>query len=97
MHIAVVRATYRLEIQRHEKIKQTIRNFDYGSKNIAAVFCNALQSESGMETFDFAETTSYFSVLVDAREILPENLLMDTPDTVSSDSPHWFDDITREI
>jgi hypothetical protein len=86
-----------VEFHRHEKILNTIRDFDYGDKQIDVVFCNALQPESGVETWDFAETTAFFSNRRDALEILPETLLMDDPTTVVHESTHWQQDIERKL
>lgn len=84
-----------VEFRRQAKIIETIGQFDYGAKLIKVVFCNALQPESGIETFDFAETTSYFSNGPDPMQILPASLLMDAPGTPVSDSTHWREDLDR--
>ena len=86
-----------VEFRRHEKIMQTIAAFDFGAKQVEMVFCHALQPESGIDTFDFAETTAYYSNGPDPSTILQENLLMDAPGTRVEDSTHWRQDAERIV
>lgn len=83
-----------IEIVRHAKIAETVRNFDYLGKDIHTIFFNAMQPISKIDFFECAETTTYFSVGgKDPRNILNEMLLLDKPGTTYEKSTHWGQDI----
>ena len=50
-----------VEFNRHNKILNSIREFDYGDRKIDAVSFHVLQLEPGVESFDFAETATSFT------------------------------------
>jgi len=74
---------------------QSISNFDYGSKQIDTIYCNAFQPLVTGEGFECAETTLYFA----KRDgmILEEKLLLDPPGLESSEDTHWKIDLHNMI
>lgn len=84
-----------VEFKRHEKIRDTVQSFNYGSKKIESVYCHALQPLSKINEFECAETTIYFEQK--RRHILKDNLLLDAPGTESRDSTHWLEDLQNEL
>ncbi|MGG2329388.1 hypothetical protein ACE40V_23840, partial [Salmonella enterica] len=67
-----------VELRRQEKINQVIDQFNFGSKNIKAVFFNSFQLRPKLDGSDWAETMLFFEREKDSS--LPNDLLL-APDT----------------
>lgn len=85
-----------VEFRRQEKINQVIQRFNFGSKNIKAVFFNAFQLRPKIDGSDWAETILFFEREKDSS--LPKNLLLAPDSTEIRDDTHWAEDlINRHI
>lgn len=80
-----------VEVLRQQKIKETIDNFLFGSKNIQNIFCHALQPLVSLNGIECAETTIYNGN--NPMIVLQENLLIDIDGIQTSDSTHWHQDL----
>ncbi|MCG7654244.1 hypothetical protein MHN00_11820 [Alteromonas sp. Cnat2-8] len=87
-----------VEIERHKKIANSINTFNYGEKNVSAVYCHALQPSTGVEDSEWAETTIRFGRNgTDPTKILPHDLLLDEENTAISDDTHWLQDLLASL
>lgn len=88
-----------VEFARRSKIDASISNFDPGSKNLHAIFLNAMQPSTGQDGFGFecAETTlSYGSACrTNPDEILSDNLILQTDDLAVDETTHWEQDYAK--
>ena len=82
-----------VELKRHEKIRQVIDDFNYGSKNIHSIFFNALQLRPKVDGYDWAETVLFFEK--DKTSILPKSLLLAPEDIMLRDDTHWSEDLSE--
>jgi len=80
-----------VELRRHEKIKQVIDDFNYGSKNINAVFFNAFQLLTKTDGLDWAETILFFEK--DINSPLPKDLLLVPEHIDLRNDTHWAEDL----
>jgi hypothetical protein len=80
-----------VEIRRQEKINQVIDGFNFGSKNIKAVFLNSFQLRPKLDGSDWAETILFFEREKDSP--LPKNLLLAPDSTELRDDTHWAEDM----
>ncbi|MGV8134972.1 MAG: hypothetical protein AB2L20_07140 [Mangrovibacterium sp.] len=84
-----------VEVQRQQKIQEIIETFNFGSKKIASIYCNAMQLLPKIGGFEWAETTLLYEVYPGA--ILNNTLLLDMTETESRDDTHWFEDLLNRM
>src|SRR5690606_1211663 len=80
-----------VEIKRHEKISETVKNFNYWPKKIDSVYCHALQPLTMVDNWEWAETTLFFENTPNVN--LSEMLLLDPQGTPVRDATHWAEDL----
>lgn len=82
-----------IEFIRHEKIKKSLSNFDFGEKQTAMAFCHALQPITLSGTVETAETTIMFGRgLYKPDTFLPNNLLLCPNVEKGKKDTHWKQD-----
>jgi len=87
-----------VEFIRDNKIVELISSFDFGSKNIASVFCHSFQPKVLPDNeWEFAETTRYFGINSKPEDILEDNLLMQREHSVISNETHWMQDALEKV
>ncbi|MDA3613541.1 hypothetical protein [Polluticaenibacter yanchengensis] len=85
-----------VELRRQEKINQVIDRFNFGFKNIKAVFLNSFQLRPKLDGSDWAETLLFFEREKDSY--LPKNLLLPPDSKEVRVNTHWAEDlINRHI
>lgn len=79
-----------VETIRHEKIKKTVKTFDYGEKRIENIIFNSIQPLVDLGRWECAETPIFFAkkttVLQDLMLLAPANI-------EQSNETHWQQDI----
>lgn len=83
-----------IELSRHQKIRQTIQNFDLEDKQVDAIYCHAMQPLMTLEGYDCAETTIHLGE--NALKILPDNFLLAIDSVKASDDTHWRQDLATK-
>ncbi|AZF39669.1 hypothetical protein C4J88_4936 [Pseudomonas sp. R4-39-08] len=89
-----------VEFIRDKKIFNLVNSFDYGTKDVACVFCHALQPAAYPDgVFEFAETTRFFSRSMKAEDILPGHQLLFSGETaeISFNDAHWLQDALKRV
>ncbi len=88
-----------VEFARKNKIDASIIGFDPGSKNLHAIFINAMQPSTGQDGFGFecAETTLSYACAnrTSPDDILSDNLILQTDDLETDQTTHWDQDYAR--
>ncbi|MEX0424456.1 hypothetical protein KDV38_12055 [Providencia rettgeri] len=79
-----------IEKIREKKIKSTINNFDFDSKDIGIIYLHALQAICPPnEKFDFLETTQWLAKDEYKDIILVDDLLINFSDSNKQNKTHW--------
>ncbi|SFP27834.1 hypothetical protein [Pseudomonas sp. NFPP28] len=87
-----------VEFVRDQKILKLVNDFDYGVKDIASVFCHALQPSSHPDgVIELAETTRFFNRSLSAEYILPGHQLLFSGEgaEITFNDTHWLQDALR--
>jgi len=87
-----------IEFVRDRKIFELVNTYDYSGKDIACVFCHAMQPSVLLDGYiEFAETTRFFNHSVSAENILPGHQLLFSGETaqISFNDTHWLQDARR--
>lgn len=84
-----------VEINRANKIAESINLFDCGGKDIRAIYCHAFQPSVSEEDWEIAETTMRFGKNgFEPLNFLFHDLLLDEEDTIIESDTHWEQDIS---
>ncbi|ELY4345902.1 hypothetical protein ACT5AX_002480 [Cronobacter sakazakii] len=87
-----------VEFIRERKICELLASFDYGEKDIAAIYCHSFQPRLFADgNWDYAETVRYFSKSRNAENLLQNKLLLSRAGTVESNDTHWAQDFRERM
>ncbi|MBM3108865.1 hypothetical protein IIE18_27475 [Pseudomonas sp. V1] len=89
-----------IEFVRDKKIFDLVRAFDYGDKNVACVFCHAMQPSAYPDgIIEFAETTRFFNRSMAAEKILPGHQLLFSGEgaQITFNETHWMQDALKML
>lgn len=89
-----------VEFIRDRKIFNLVNAFDYGAKDIACVFCHALQPAAHPDgVIEFAETTRFFNRSMRAEDVLPGHQLLFSGEgaEISFNDTHWMQDAIKTL
>ena len=89
-----------VEFIRDKKIYDLVNSFDYGAKDVACVFCNAIQPSAHPDgIIELAETTRYFNRSMSAESILPGHQLLFSGEgaEISFNDTHWLQDALKSF
>lgn len=87
-----------IEFVRDGKIFDLVNAFDYDGKDVACVFCHAMQPSAHPDgIIEFAETTRFFNRSMAAENILPGNQLLFSGDgaQITFNETHWMQDALK--
>lgn len=87
-----------IEFVRDQKIFELVNTYDYSGKDVACVFCHAMQPSVHLDGYiEFAETTRFFNHSVSAESILPGHQLLFSGENaeISFNDTHWLQDARR--
>ncbi|MBX8502992.1 hypothetical protein [Pseudomonas lijiangensis] len=86
-----------VEFVRDNKIQGLLREFDYGEKDIACVFCHAMQPAAFPQGIvEIAETARFFNRSLKAEDLLPGHQLLfggGEGVKVTFNDTHWMQDV----
>ena len=89
-----------VEFIRDKKVYNLVNSFDYGAKDIACVFCHAIQPSAHPDgIIELAETTRFFNRTMNAEEILPGHQLLFSGEgaEISFNDTHWMQDAMKKF
>lgn len=89
-----------VEFIRDKKIYDLVNSFDYGDKDVACVFCHAIQPSAHPDgIIELAETTRYFNRSMSAESILPGHQLLFSGEgaEISFNDTHWLQDALKSF
>ncbi|MBB1226015.1 hypothetical protein [Pantoea pleuroti] len=87
-----------IEINRAEKIAESIKLFDCQDKDVKAIYCHAFQPSVNVQDWEIAETTMRFGKNgSDPLNILSHDMLLDEIGTEISQDTHWNEDFLSLI
>lgn len=89
-----------IEFVRDNKILELVESYDFGEKDVACVFCHAIQPSAHPDgVIELAETTRFFNRSLNAEYVLPGNQLLFACEgaEVSFNDTHWMQDARKMV
>lgn len=89
-----------IEFVRDRKIFELVESYEFGEKDVACIFCHAIQPSSHPDgVIELAETTRFFNRSLNADYVLPGNQLLFTCHgaEISFNDTHWMQDAKKMV